>query len=730
MAAYTVSYQAPQYGSAMGQIGSKISGAMDSAAQKRKEIDDEIAALEEKKQMRGGQLNDEDSARLQDLQTFKASNSPGSLAVSQMISDFGGDRLRRTMGFFQKNPADENDPGLDKKKRFDALINKTMKPQTTRQLEIEGDTLDDNTKLALSKLTQFISDSVNGITEKVRGLKDSDAKSTKIQIQTNNNVQEVVRHFAKNNEVQKESNAIQQDLFEQTVQAADDRESDEIEARGEAGGPATGGQSYSWGRDNKGGGGILKGIFNLGKNLLGFGGKKAKVNPTQYSGQIGPQPMNSAGPWSAAGPGEFGNAAGFVPRMPARVNMSQGGVVANNTYNDRSRMFKAASGAVLSGPSSLPDMRKMSAGGGMVDSPTLIPNNSAVIPKDKMTEAVKENPENQKKAGPFAKLLQLPTLLAGSIMTSITGSIFSKGGMSKLFRPVLRKFIAPAAMAFGIPSAVAMSALGGSPAQAAPGGGGGMKTLKDPLGGLKSIMSKFQGAMGMNQTANMAGALSPGGNVTNAEPVSGYSAISPFGQRVHPITGQVKQHDGIDYAIPQGKLISLKKGGEVVEVKAPSTGREVSGIVRITHPDGTESRYVHLSKVMVRKGQQVSTGQAIGAVGGEPGLPGGGGSTGPHLHFEYYPSTSSGPADGSAVAGQYFMVGGQLNAAPPQQSAAAAQRPRAAANLPSSSHQGPVLLPVQSPIRSPQPSILEQNSYSSSYLSIYNFESPYTPFLP
>lgn len=731
MAAYTVSYQAPQYGSAMGQIGSKISGAMDSAAQKRKEIDDEIAALEEKKQQRGGNLNDEDAARLQDLLTFKASNTAGSLAFSQMISDFGGDRLRRTMGFFQKNPADENDPALDKKKRFDALINKTMKPQTTRQLEIEGDTLDDNTKLALSKLTQFISDSVNGITEKVRGLKDSDTKSTKIQIETNNNVQEVVKHFSKNNEVQKESNAIQQDLFNQTLETADDRENEEIEARGEAGGQFTGTQSYSWGRQSSGGGGLLGNLFNFGKSLLGFGGNTpAQANPTQYSGQIGPMPMNSAGPWSSAGPGEFGNAAGYVPRMPARINMSQGGVVANSTYNDRSRTFKAASGAVLSGPSSLPEMRKMSAGGGMVDSPTLIPSNSAVIPKDKMTEAVKENPENQKKAGPFAKLLQLPTLLAGSIMTSITGSIFSKGGMSKLFRPVLRKFIAPAAMAFGIPSAVAMSALGGSPAQAAPGGGGGMKTMKDPLSSLKGIMSKFQGAMGMNQTAGMAGALSPGGNVTNAAPVSGYSVNSGFGQRVHPITGVVSQHNGIDYNIPQGKLISLKKGGEVSEVLAPNTGRQVSGIVRITHPDGTESRYVHLSKVMVRKGQQVSTGQAIGAVGGEPGLPGGGGSTGPHLHFEYYPSTSSGPADGSAVAGQYFMVGGQLNASPPQSAAPQAQRPRAAANLPSSTHQGPVLLPIQQPIRNPQPSILEQNTYSSSYLSIYNFESPYTPFLP
>ena len=167
MAAYTVSYQAPQYGSAAGNIGSRISGAMDAAAVQRREIDQEIADLEKKKQIRGGQLNDEDSARLQNLLTFKASNkTPGSLFASQMISDFGGDRLRRTMGFFQKNPADENDPALDKKQRFTSLINKTMEPQTTRQLELNEETLDDNTKL--SKLTQFLSDSLNGITQGTR----------------------------------------------------------------------------------------------------------------------------------------------------------------------------------------------------------------------------------------------------------------------------------------------------------------------------------------------------------------------------------------------------------------------------------------------------------------------------------------------------------------------------------------------------------------------------------
>jgi murein DD-endopeptidase MepM/ murein hydrolase activator NlpD len=253
--------------------------------------------------------------------------------------------------------------------------------------------------------------------------------------------------------------------------------------------------------------------------------------------------------------------------------------------------------------------------------------------------------------------------------------------------------------------------------------------MKDPLSNLKGIMSKFQNAMGMNQTANMAGVLSPGGRVANAEPVSGYSVSSPFGPRVSPTTGASTNHRGVDYAIPQGKLISLKKGGEVTEVMAPNTSSSVSGIVRVTHPDGTESRYVHLSEVMVRKGQQVNTGDAIGKVGGEPGLPGGGGSTGPHLHFEYYPTTSSPPVDGSGVASQYFQVGGTLQAQP-QSAQPQARTPNAASSLASPQHQGPVMLPITSGPANPQQSAFNQNIYPSTYLPLYNTENPYLMFTP
>ena len=83
------------------------------------------------------------------------------------------------------------------------------------------------------------------------------------------------------------------------------------------------------------------------------------------------------------------------------------------------------------------------ASGGILDNPTT--GDQAVIPKNKLTGAVKENQDNVKKADPFAKVMQLPTMAAGALLMSTVGNVVNNlGGVSKLFRPVLSRMFVPA----------------------------------------------------------------------------------------------------------------------------------------------------------------------------------------------------------------------------------------------------------------------------------------------
>ncbi|MBR1535477.1 MAG: M23 family metallopeptidase [Treponema sp.] len=109
-------------------------------------------------------------------------------------------------------------------------------------------------------------------------------------------------------------------------------------------------------------------------------------------------------------------------------------------------------------------------------------------------------------------------------------------------------------------------------------------------------------------------------------PLSKKIITSEFGYRTSPISGKWKFHAGIDLAAPVGTEVFACKHGLVA---ASSENHEVYGkYIDIRHDNATVSRYAHLSKIMVKKGERVSTGQTIGLVG-TTGM-----STGPHLHFE------------------------------------------------------------------------------------------------
>ena len=109
-------------------------------------------------------------------------------------------------------------------------------------------------------------------------------------------------------------------------------------------------------------------------------------------------------------------------------------------------------------------------------------------------------------------------------------------------------------------------------------------------------------------------------------PLEHLRITSSFGSRVHPITGKVSVHYGVDYGAPSGTIVHAVAEGEVTV----SGYDDLSGHkIAIRHRDNTTSWYMHLSARGVSVGSKVSPGQAIGRVGST------GRSTGPHLHYGF-----------------------------------------------------------------------------------------------
>lgn len=95
-------------------------------------------------------------------------------------------------------------------------------------------------------------------------------------------------------------------------------------------------------------------------------------------------------------------------------------------------------------------------------------------------------------------------------------------------------------------------------------------------------------------------------------------------RRFHPVLKIRRPHLGTDYAAPAGTPVQAIASGHVI-----FSGRSggAGNLVKIKHPNGYESQYLHLSRRFVRNGQRVAQGQRIGTVGAT-GL-----ATGPHLDF-------------------------------------------------------------------------------------------------
>ncbi len=97
--------------------------------------------------------------------------------------------------------------------------------------------------------------------------------------------------------------------------------------------------------------------------------------------------------------------------------------------------------------------------------------------------------------------------------------------------------------------------------------------------------------------------------------------------RHHPVTGRISPHNGTDFATPIGTKVIAPGDGIVSLV---TDHRFAGKYVVIEHGNKYRTRYLHLSKALVHKGQRVSRGQVI-ALSGNTGR-----ITGPHLHYEFH----------------------------------------------------------------------------------------------
>ena len=136
------------------------------------------------------------------------------------------------------------------------------------------------------------------------------------------------------------------------------------------------------------------------------------------------------------------------------------------------------------------------------------------------------------------------------------------------------------------------------------------KLLLLPAGGGPAAQAAAPEALAAARSARMAESM--------LWPVAG-RVTSRFGLRWG------RRHTGVDIAAPYGSTIHAAAAGKVT---AASWMGGYGRTIMIGHDNGVVTLYGHTSRLLVRVGQRVERGQAVGRVGSS------GNSTGPHLHFE------------------------------------------------------------------------------------------------
>lgn len=171
---------------------------------------------------------------------------------------------------------------------------------------------------------------------------------------------------------------------------------------------------------------------------------------------------------------------------------------------------------------------------------------------------------------------------------------------------------------------------------------------------LKSIAKKYKAeaenisefnSLSMNEGLNIGDEIIiPDGEIVDEAPIKKpsttvkakakkYLVNNTAGYYMRPIMGGTKTqgihgHNAVDIGAPVGTPLIATAEGVILAAKSSGYNGGYGRMVIISHPNGTQSVYGHMSSLSVNVGESVSQGQVIGASGNS------GKSTGPHLHFE------------------------------------------------------------------------------------------------